>query len=356
METDKHSISQRRFGARIQTSLWVTMDRVCDRPRLVDGDISISGVYFDIDVSPGPVGSILKLWLATEDRESTLEVMGHLVRVTRCDDLYKGETVTGLAFGFLPRSATQRNDLEQFIRAVYTRHEDLQVNLGMAAMAGSPGAPLREAMVHILTLDGVALETDWAALAGQAMHVEVTSPTSHTVIGMDGQVVTCRRSVNQDGPPRFSIQVQFAGSEALLGDEEAVEASLDQAMGQMLEEAAIPSDDERLATAPRHMRGMLGQVGLASLLSFLEMERRSCHLMVGGPRSPVTLVVLDGNVIDVRSDNGDEPRDMLDELLDREQGDFEVVFQPVEGEDRLGVSTTTLLLDAARRRDEAGRL
>ena len=331
------------------------MDGVCSEPRLVDGDISVSGVYVNLDLSPGPVGSIIKLFLATEDGDSTLEVMAHLVRVTRCDDLYQGETITGLAFGFLPRSARQRQDLDQFIRAVYTRHENLQINLGMVAMAGSPPEPLREAMVHILTLDGVALETAWAAQTGVALHVEVTSPSSHTVIGMDGQVVACRRSMYRDGTPRFTIQVQFTGAEALLGDEAAVEASLEEAMGQMLEEVTIPSDRERLAAAPRHMRGMLGQVGLASLLSFLEMERRCCQLYVGGPESQVTLVVQDGNVIDVQSPLGASPRDVLDELLDREQGDFEVVFQPVEGEDRLGVSTTTLLLDAARRRDEAGR-
>ncbi len=352
---NEQDISQRRCGARIQTNLWVAVDGVCDELRLVDGDISVSGVYFNIDISPGPVGSILKLWLATEDRASSLEVMAHLVRVTRCDDLYQGETVTGLAFGFLPRSAEQREDLERFIRAVYTRHEDLQVNLGMAAMAGALPEPLREATVRILTLDGVALETDWAAQAGTALHVEVTSPTSQAVIGMDGHVVACRRSMFRDGTPRFTIQVQFGGEDALLGDEAAVEASLDEAMGQMLEEAAIPSDHERQATAPRHMRGMLGQVGLASLLSFLEIERRSCHLTVGENEAAVTLVMRDGGIIDLRSATDRPPREVLDELLDREQGDFEVIFQPVEGEDRLGVSTTSLLLDAARRRDEAGR-
>ena len=351
----KSSISQRRCGARIQANLWVALDDVCEEPRLVDGDVSVSGVYFNMDVSPGPVGSILKLSLATEDRTSSLEVMSHLVRVTRCDDLYEGEKVTGLAFGFLPRDTDQREALEQFIRAVYTGNEDLQVNLGMDAMAGTPPEPLREATVRILTLDGIALETDWAAPAGVQLHVEVTSPNSHTVVGMDGQVVACRRSMFRDGTPRFTIQVQFTATEALLGDEEAVEASLDEAMEQMLEEVAIPSDNERQAAAPRHMRGMLGQVGLASLLSFLEIERRSCHLTVGGSESPVTLLVRDGDIIDVQAPDGAEPRDVLDELLDREQGDFEVVFQPVEGEDRLGVSTTTLLLDAARRSDEAGR-
>ncbi len=348
-------ISQRRCGARIQTNLWIAMDDVLDEPRLVEGDISVSGVFVNLDVSPGPVGSIVKLTMATEDRAAEVEVMGHLVRVSRCDDLYQGELVTGLAFGFLPRSADQREALEAFIRAVYTRHESLEVNLGMAARAGTPPRRMRDALVHILTLDGVSLETDWAAKPGEPMHVEVTSPTSHTVIGMEGEVVACRRSTYGDGTPRFSIQVRFSATDALLGDADDLEASLDQAMEQMLEEVAIPSEDARQATAPRHMRGMLGQVGLASLLSFLEIERRSCHLLVGDPDARATLMVRDGDIVDVKSPGGGDPREVLDELLDREQGDFEVVFQPVEGEDVLGVSTTSLLLDAARRQDEANR-
>ena len=355
MESSKLSSSQRRCGARIQANLWIILEDVVDEPLLVQGDISVSGVYISINASPGPVGSILKLWLATEDRSCSVEVVGHLVRVTRCDDLYQGETVTGLAFGFLPRSAEQRQDLEQFIRALYTEQEDLRINLGMTALAGTSSETLREAFVHILTLDGVSLEADWSARVGEPLHVEISSPTSHTVVGMAGQVVACRRSTHADGTARYNIQVQFAGTEALLGDEASLDASLDEAMGQMLEEAAIPSDNQRLAAAPRHMRGMLGQVGMASLLSFLEIERRSCHLMVGEPDSRVTLLVQNGNVIDVQSPDRRPPRAVLDELLDREQGDFEVVFQSVDGEDVLGVSTTALLLDAARRRDERGR-
>ena len=347
--------AERRVGARVRAALWITVRGLHHEPRLVTGDVSLSGVFFEVDHSLGKVGSILALEMATEDRQHMVEVMAHLVREVRCDDLYRGETVAGVAFGFLFHSTDQRQDLEQFLRAIYSQQRDVQVNVGMAARITEEHQPVREAMVRILSLDGMVIETDWEVEAGESLQVEVTAPASQTVVHMEGQVVACSRSIHRDGTTAYSIQMQFAEAEARPEDDEPIPRVASEALEPLLEEITLP-DPRPLILGARHMRGTLDQVGLASLLSFLELERRSCCLSVHGPGGEsVGIVVRDGQVIDVQAPGQRDPREVLEEALDSARGDFQLVFQDVVGPDRVGMSTTSLLLDAARRLDERER-
>lgn len=343
------SESDRRFGARLRTDLWITVRGVELEPRLVNGDISASGVYFRIDHSLGVVGSILALELATEDRVHMVEVMAHLVREVRCNDLYHGETVSGVAFGFLLQSSEQQEDLQLFLRAIYRQQQDLQLDVGMAARVEQPSVvPRRDATVRILSLDGMVIETDWEVEAGESLEVEVTAPASRTVVRVAGQVVSCQRSIHHDGTVQYSIQMQFAGAEAV------APPTGYRPLEPLLEEMAIPAGRD-MASATRHLRGTLDQVGLTSLLSFLELERRSCCLSVHQDHRSVGILVRQGQVIDVQAPGQHPPRELLEELLFAGQGEFELAFQDVEGPDRLGVTTTTLLLEAACRHDEQKR-
>ena len=140
--------------------------------------------------------------------------------------------------------------------------------------------------------------------------------------------------------------------------------------------AAVQQAREQLASPS--LRGDLTQMGLSSLLILIELERKTGQLTLhpaldatidmalsalpdgdGELRPPSIGVVLvrEGRIVHARLDNADEPVDAecVYHLLTWPAGDFEFSSCLVEGEDRIGVSTTALLMEAARRLDEARR-
>lgn len=112
------------------------------------------------------------------------------------------------------------------------------------------------------------------------------------------------------------------------------------------------------SSGPPVLRGDLGQVALGSLLSLLELERRSGRLQVDSRGERGVLWLRDGDVVRVDLVGGAHipaglPR--LMHVLDWERGDFALSAERPEGEDELTMRTTLVLLEHARRRDEGAR-
>jgi CheY-like chemotaxis protein len=104
------------------------------------------------------------------------------------------------------------------------------------------------------------------------------------------------------------------------------------------------------------LRGDLAQVGLSSLLILIEMERKTGLLQLRAPNGPsAQILVRDGKVVHARLDDDDEPVDAecVYYLLTWGAGEFEFVMCLVEGNDRVNVSTTHLLMEGARLMDES---
>jgi CheY-like chemotaxis protein len=102
--------------------------------------------------------------------------------------------------------------------------------------------------------------------------------------------------------------------------------------------------------------GDLAQVGLSTLLVLIEMERKTGVLNVtAADGRSGKLAVRDGKVIDARIDNAEKPSgaDAVYLMLTWTEGKFELTARKVEMEDRIGVSTTHLLMEGARLMDEA---
>jgi uncharacterized protein (TIGR02266 family) len=104
------------------------------------------------------------------------------------------------------------------------------------------------------------------------------------------------------------------------------------------------------------LRGELSKVSLTSVLSFIHQERRSGHLLVTSGRKLATIVILDGDVMNVqtmRSHAGETARERLFRVLDWSEGRFELAQSVVEADDEIGIPTPSALLEWARRKDEA---
>jgi DNA-binding response OmpR family regulator len=104
------------------------------------------------------------------------------------------------------------------------------------------------------------------------------------------------------------------------------------------------------------LRGALEHVSLASLLSFLDLERRTGRLLLVHDEGMATIWLRDGRVLRVsvsgRLDRA-EPIERLMHILDWGQGRFELADDDgVADQDEIGLPTSQLLLEHARRRDE----
>jgi hypothetical protein len=102
------------------------------------------------------------------------------------------------------------------------------------------------------------------------------------------------------------------------------------------------------------LRGALDQVSLSSVLTVLEMERKTGILMCERDTGVARLFVRKGHV--VRADT-DEPRlsgaAAVYEALSWKSGAFDFLLGDIGGVDEIQSSTTFLLLEGARRIDEA---
>jgi DNA-binding response OmpR family regulator len=106
------------------------------------------------------------------------------------------------------------------------------------------------------------------------------------------------------------------------------------------------------------LKGDLSQIGLSSLLVLIELERKTGLLTVHNDDGQAgQILVRDGRVVHARIANREQPVDAeaVYLLLTWSVGEFELAACVVEGPDRVGVSTTTLLLEGARQLDEARR-
>ena len=87
------------------------------------------------------------------------------------------------------------------------------------------------------------------------------------------------------------------------------------------------------------------------------LERKTGVILLTGPPA-VRMFLRDGSVLRVEAEGrrtAHAQKEALFEVLDWRSGRFEFLAQDVRGEDRLQSNTTSLLLEHARLRDEAGR-
>jgi uncharacterized protein (TIGR02266 family) len=114
---------------------------------------------------------------------------------------------------------------------------------------------------------------------------------------------------------------------------------------------------KRTAAAPSQqmLRGDLEQVSLASVLSFLELEKKTGILSVLSDEK-ARVHIEDGRPLKVEIDGaGGTSRQLLDRMLDWTRGQFEFEVAKVACQDEVLASLTSILLEHARVSDEAAR-
>jgi hypothetical protein len=114
----------------------------------------------------------------------------------------------------------------------------------------------------------------------------------------------------------------------------------------------------QISATPRSgagLRGRLEQFGLATVLSFLDLERRSGQILVAAHDKIGRVWIRGGQVLSARIEGSRRVnRAALYELLSWDTGCFAFTQEDLaSAADEIGAPTTLLLVDAARRFDEA---
>jgi CheY-like chemotaxis protein len=136
--------------------------------------------------------------------------------------------------------------------------------------------------------------------------------------------------------------------------------STDVSASQMLRTIKPPESARGGAkAAPPGIHGSLDQLGLSSLLIVLEMERKSGVLVLNRTDAGVPetgrVFIRAGRVARVRIDGKPNPKNhqAIYYMLTWSEGSFEFSALEVDMEDEVKTSTTALLMEGARRIDEA---
>jgi DNA-binding response OmpR family regulator len=107
-------------------------------------------------------------------------------------------------------------------------------------------------------------------------------------------------------------------------------------------------------TQRKTLRGDLAQVSIASVLSFLELEKRTGVLLLVA-QNTARIYIDGGRPLKIEMDGArstDNQRHLMDRVLDWTEGQFEFGAQDVACPDELRTSLTAILLDHARVEDE----
>jgi two-component system OmpR family response regulator len=126
-------------------------------------------------------------------------------------------------------------------------------------------------------------------------------------------------------------------------------------MRSSLRARSVPACDDHSYPCRASLHGGLDQIGLATLLTILDMERRSGVLLLHRAGEIGRLWLCDGRVIRARMEHTRlTGRAAVFDLFGWEDGRFEFTQSEVEDNDEIAMPTTHLLMEAARRMDEAG--
>jgi CheY-like chemotaxis protein len=230
----------------------------------------------------------------------------------------------------------------------------------LRVMVVEPSPPLRERMTRCLEAAGFAVTAAESAMealgaaASAAPDAIVAASAMPAMTGVDLAYAMTEHATLSEVP------VVLTGDDGDLGRLEAFRAGVRDYVPVPFLDEELVIRLQRIAAPPPvagpGLRGSLVDIGLGTLLSLLEFERKSGVLLVLRTSEIARLFVADGKILKVETSTGyGLPKDRLMQLLDWRDGQFE--FSPAEigGRNELGLSVTQILLEHARRRDERTR-
>jgi hypothetical protein len=363
----------------------VAIEGIDAKPVARAGDISAGGIYFETDREVGKVGTVQWLHVASPDGERSVHVMAYVVRNVTLNDVGVSPR-SGVAFEFMPESDEAQEALRAFVLYVLAyRGEEPVLASRLPAHASVGSRTPASATVQSVSVRSMTLETSWAVATGEHVRIDILAPGMTRRIRLDGRAVGVT-PVETKGSQRFKIDVEVHAESrrplrrlssmtfTAVTPERAVrvaeatpapaaplsdwdEAAASSAIDDLLAALVLPPAASEPAHRKReHLSGDLARVRLSTLCSLMDMERMSGVLTLTREGKMARIYVSEGELVDVEPvPDGLTPRAAVGQLLAWDDGAFEFSLEESTRPNRIGLSTTALLLDLARESDEARR-
>lgn len=265
----------------------------------------------------------------------------------------------GMGFEITGGDAAAKLKLRAHVDTIKTEITSPGLSTTMQLIVIEPSSPLRARMVRCLEgagfkITACAAPTEALEAAGQwRPDAVISASTMDAMSGCELAYAMAEHTTLSDVP------LVLTGDDADLGRLEAFRAGVrDYIPRPFLDEELVIRVHRVLApvapVANPGLRGNLVDIGLGTLLSLFEFERKSGILLLLRDGEIARLFVSEGKILKVEASTGNgAPRDRLMRLLDWHVGQFEFSPCAIGGRDELGATVTSLLLEHARVRDEA---
>lgn len=333
--------ARRQRSGRLRTQFGVRIRGVDSEIHVRRGDVSLTGVYFELDPARevGALGSVQALHIKPLDGGEHIEVMARIVRIRGEQRLYGAPLLNGIAFEFLPENDQRLALLEGMIRRCVDAHakqsRDVQVELHRPMENTTD-----HATIETLGLQQMSLRSRLPIPIGHSVSAQVVAPRSRQRIEVTGTVSEVSR--RNDG--EFEVQVDLS--------EDVDEAILVELIDELIvpNGASPPSPNRH-----EHLQGSLERVKITSLINLFAMDRVSGILTVHGEGwQGGKLYFRDGSIVDAVGP-GKDPVEIVHTMTHLQTGEFTFEQSTVLREDRLNMGTTALMLELARLDDEAAQ-
>lgn len=263
----------------------------------------------------------------------------------------------GMGFELVGPETPSRRMLRAYLEGLRTEVTSPGLAASARILIVEPSAPMRGRLEG--SLEAAGFEISAVASAPEALQACAAWRPDAIIAAaaMDGMTGVDLAYAMSEHATLSDVPLVLLGDEGDLGRLEAFRAGvrdyvprpfLDEELVIRVQRLAAPA-----ATGGAGLRGTLLDIGLGTLLSLLEFERKSGILMLARTNELVRVFVSEGRLLKVESGGhaaGGQER--LMRLLDWRDGQFEFSPAPVAGRDELGISVAVLLLEHARRRDE----
>jgi CheY-like chemotaxis protein len=264
----------------------------------------------------------------------------------------------GMGFELIGDETTSRLKLRAHIESIKTEATNPGLATTTQAIVVEPSSPLRARMTRCLESAGFKVTACASATDALAACAVWRPDVIVCAAQMDGMTGIDLAYAMSDHESLSGVPIVLAGDEGDLARLEAFRAGVrDYIPKPFLDEELVIRVHRVVApvspVANPGLRGNLVDIGLGTLLSLFEFERKSGILLLIRENEIARLFVAEGRILKVEGSSGNgAPKQRMMQLLDWCVGQFEFTPCAIGGRDELQYSITQLLLEHARVRDE----
>ncbi|MEJ7597627.1 MAG: DUF4388 domain-containing protein [Kofleriaceae bacterium] len=265
----------------------------------------------------------------------------------------------GMGFELIGSDTPSRLKLRAHIETLRTDLTSPGLGTTTQVIVVEPAPPLRTRMARCLEDAGFkvsAVATATEALEACAVWRPDAIIAASAMPGMTGVDLAYAMSEHQT---LSDVPIVLLGEDGDLGRLEAFRAGVRDYIPRPFTDEELVIRVHRIASPPPPsnpgLRGALGDIGLGTLLSLFEFERKSGVLLLLRAGEVARVFISEGKILKVEASipNGvSRPKERLMRLLDWREGHFEFSPAAVGNHDEVGISATQLLLEHARTHDE----